>query len=144
MTKRAIPEKLKKYLRSLSPGFTLVEIMISVLILGIGLTVVANSYIAALRGINSTANIIGALNLASQKLEALEVLSLTGSSSVSGSSGLLQSTLRDYNYTQEVAEVSQPENLTEYLNQVCLNLSWREQNVRKHITLSTYLFKQKQ
>ena len=49
-----IPKKVR-FLR----GFTLVEIMVSVLILGFGLTLVANSYIVALRGVNATANDIG-------------------------------------------------------------------------------------
>ena len=125
-------------------GFTLVEIMISVLILGIGLTIVANSYIVALKGVNSTSNIIGALNLAREKFEVLETSSLAGSISVSDTSGVLKTFTRNYDYKQEVIEIAQPENLAKYFNQVCLNLSWQEQNVAKNITLSTYLLKQKQ
>ena len=47
-------------------AFTLVEIMISVLILGIGLTSVANSYILALGGANSAQNSISALIIAKE------------------------------------------------------------------------------
>ena len=56
-------------------AFTLVELMISVLILGIGLTSVANSYILALRGANSAQNNISALILAKEKFENLELAS---------------------------------------------------------------------
>ena len=136
-------------------GFTLVEIMISVLILGIGLTVVANSYIAALRGVNAAANIIGALNLAREKFEALEISSLKDGLSVSDVGGVLKSPTKNYDYTQVVVEISQPvigsqtttphaEALAKNLLQACLNLSWQERNAAKNVTFSTYLPKQKQ
>ena len=52
-------------------GYTLVEIMVSVLILGIGLVFVVNSYAVALRGVNSAVNIIEAMRLGQEKIEAL-------------------------------------------------------------------------
>ena len=143
-------------------GFTLVEIMLSVLILGIGLTIVANSYIVALRGVNATANIIGALNLAREKFEALEISSLGDGLSVSDTKGILKSSTKSYDYTQKVVEIVrsrpvvlatgsqttafhfQPVDWAEYLVLACLNLSWQEQNAIKNVTLSTYLPKQKE
>ncbi|MFA5200385.1 MAG: type II secretion system protein [Candidatus Omnitrophota bacterium] len=125
-------------------GFTLVELMVSVAILGIGLTVVANSYIAALKGINSASNIIGALNLGREKLEALEIFSLTNGLFISDSKAILQTPGKNYNYTQQVSEITESETLAKYLLQVCLNLSWQEQNATKNVIFSTYLSKQKQ
>ena len=125
-------------------GFTLVEIMISVLILGIGLSVVANSYIAALRGIKATANIIGALNLSREKFAELEASSLGGGLSVSEARGVLKSPTKNYDYEQVVVEIAQPKDLAKNLVQACLKLSWQEQNATKNVTLSTYLPKQKQ
>jgi len=124
-------------------GFTLVEVMVSVLILGIGLSVVANSYIVALRGINSTANIIAALNLGREKLEAIEVSSLNNGLSISDSEGTLESPAKNYNYTQEITNITQPVIFAEHLLQVCLNLSWQEQNVTKNVNFSAYIPKQK-
>jgi len=125
-------------------GFTLVEVMISVVILGFGLTLVANSYIVALRGVNSTANNIGALRLAKEKLEALEVLSLKDGLSASVTQGILESPAKNYDYKQEIIEITQSDDLTKSLVQACLSLNWREQNATKNVTLSTYLPGQKQ
>jgi len=130
-------------LRNLS-GFTLVEIMISVLILGVGLTLVANSYLVALRGINITANNIGALNLAKEKMEALEVLSLKDGLLASTTRESLKTPAKNYDWTQSVVEIIQPEVLAEHLMLACFSLNWQEQNAPKNVTLSTYLLKQKQ
>ena len=118
--------------------------MISVLILGVGLTVVINSYLVALKGINSTANIIGALNLSREKFAALEVSSLKEGLSVSEDSGVLKSPTKNYDYTQAVVEIAQPKDLAKDLVQACLTLSWQEQKTTKNVVLSTYLPKQKQ
>jgi len=125
-------------------GFTLVEVMISVLILGFGLTLVANSYIVALRGVNSTANNVGALSLAREKFDALEVSSLKDGLSASVAQSVLKSCAKNYDYKQEIVEITQPKDLAKSLVQACLSLSWREQNATKNVALSTYLPKQKQ
>jgi len=123
-------------------GFTLVEVMISVVILGAGLVLIANSYIVAARGINSTANNIAALNLAQEKLQALEILSLKEGLSASEIQDVLKSTSKNYDYTQKITEITEPLDLAKNLVQVCANLSWKEQNATKNITLSTFLPKQ--
>jgi len=125
-------------------GFTLVEIMVSVLILGCGLTLVANAYLVALRGVNATANNIGALNLARENLELLEISSLKDGLSTALTQGVLKFSAKNYDYVQEIANIEQPEVLAEELLKVCLTLSWQEQNVAKNVVFSTYLPKQKQ
>jgi len=125
-------------------GLTLVEVMISVLILGFGLTLVANSYIVALRGVNSTANNVAALRLAREKLDALEASSLKDGLSASVTQGILKSSAKNYDYKQEIIEIIQPEDLAKLLVQACLSLSWQEQNVTKNVAISTYLPRQKQ
>ena len=114
------------------------------LILGFGLTLVANSYIVALRGANSATNNIGALRLGREKLEALEVLSLKDGLSASVTQGILKSSAKNYDYKQEIIEMTQPKDLAKSLVQACLSLSWREQNATKNVTFSTYLPRQKQ
>jgi len=125
-------------------GFTLVEVMISVLILGFGLTLVANSYIVALRGVNSTANNIAALALAKEKLAALEISGLKDGLAVSVTRSVLKSSAKNYDYKQEITEITQPKDLAKSFVQACLSLSWQEQNATKNVTLSTYLLRQKQ
>lgn len=114
------------------------------LILGFGLTLVANSYLVALRGVNSTANNIGALSLAREKLEALEVSSLKDGLSASVTQDILKSSAKNYDYKQEIIEITQPKDLAKFFVQACLSLSWQEQNATKNVTLSTYLPRQKQ
>lgn len=122
----------------------MVEVMISVLILGFGLALAANSYTVALRGVNAAANNIGALILAREKLDALEVSSLKDGLSASISQGILRSCAKNYDYKQEIIEMAQPEDLAKFLVQACLGLSWQEQNATKNVTFSTYLPRQKQ
>lgn len=118
--------------------------MISVLILGFGLTLAANSYLVALRGANSTAGNIEALRLAREKLDALEASSLKDGLSASVSRDVLKSSSKNYDYTQEIIEMTQPKDLAKILVKACLSLSWQEQNAAKNVALSTYLPRQKQ
>lgn len=124
-------------------GFTLIEIMISVLILGIGLTSVANSYILALRGANSVQNNISALILAKEKFEDLEFASLRGALPSSPAPEIIKSLTKDYNYQQEITEIAESADLAKYLVSACLTISWPEKNSSKNVTLATYLLKQK-
>ena len=124
-------------------GFTLVEVMISVLILGIGLTAVANSYILALRGANTVQNNVAALILAKEKFENLEFASLKGATSSSSPAEIIKSPNKEYSYEQEINPASGPGDLTKYLVSACLTMSWPEKNSLKNVTLATYLLKQK-
>lgn len=121
-------------------GFTLVEVMLSVLILGLGLVVIANSYLAALRGINTSQNNIQAMVLAKEKLDELEVSSLEkkGLSALSASE-TLRSLGRNYNYSLNITEITEPKDIAKYLVKACLVFNWQEQNAEKNATLSTYL-----
>lgn len=124
-------------------GFTLIEIMISVLILGIGLTAVANSYILALRGANSAENNISALIMAKEKFENLELASLQGTLPSSSAEEIIRSLNKDYNYQQEINQITESADLAKYLVSACLGISWSEKNSSKNVTLATYLLKQK-
>ncbi len=125
-----------------SRAFTLVEIMISVLILGVGLTSVANSYILALRGANSAQNNISALILAKEKFENLELASLKGAQP-SSTTEIIKSATKEYNYQQEITKIAGSDDLAKYLVSACLEISWPEKNSSKNVTLATYLLKQK-
>ena len=158
MKKRPAGLKAASIQKQFLAGFTLIEIMISVAILGIGLSLVANSYLVAQRGINATANNIEAFNLLKAKLDELEILSLEDGLVVSESRETIKASGKNYNYTQEIVEIAAPkvlavkaqvaasgtEDITENFLKVCLDLSWQEQNVNKNAILSTYLPKQQE
>jgi len=126
-------------------GFTLVEVMLSVLILGLGLVVVANSYLVALRGMNVSQNNVQAMILAKEKIDELEVSSLMqkGLSGFS-ESATLKSLGKNYNYALDITESTEPEYIAKYLVKACLVFSWQEQNSIKNATLSTYFPKYKE
>ncbi len=124
-------------------GFTLIEIMISVLILGVGLVLVANSYIFALRGANFATNNIRAEILARDKLETLEISSLKDGVAASLTQGVLKSSAKSYDYVQNIVAITQPQDLAKYFMLACLTVSWQERNVIKDVTLATYLPRQK-
>ena len=123
-------------------AFTLVELMISVLILGIGLTSVANSYILALRGANAATNNVSALILAKEKFENLEFASLKGALPFSPAEEIIKSLNKNYNYQQEINKIAESD-LAKYLVSACLTVSWLEKNSSKNVTLATYLPTQK-
>lgn len=113
--------------------------MISVAILGIGLSVVANSYIVALRGINSSQNSIQAQLLAKAKLNELEALSITRNGLAPFSEqNTVKSSGRDYNYSLNITEIATPEYISKHFVQACLSYSWKEQDAEKRSAFSTY------
>ena len=126
-------------------GFTLIEVMISVVILGIGLAIVANSYLSALRGISSTKNNIQAQLLAKEKLEELATSSLMQNGLTAFSEqDTIKSSGKNYDYSLEVTEITQPDYLAKYLVQACLRYSWQEQNATKNAVFSSYFPKHKE
>ncbi|MFA5005397.1 MAG: prepilin-type N-terminal cleavage/methylation domain-containing protein [Candidatus Omnitrophota bacterium] len=125
-------------------GFTLIEIMLSVLILGIGLTVVANSYVGALRGINAAQNNIQALTLGKEKFDALEISSLKEGLDISFAEGILEPTNKKYGYSLNIGKLTQSGDLAKSLVQACLRINWQEQSAVKYVTFSAYLPKKKE
>lgn len=122
-------------------GFTLVEIMLSVLILGIGLTTIANSYMSAVRGMNTTRYNIQAMLLAQEKFGELEVASVIqkGLSPSAAVNEVVKLPGRDYNYSLNITEITQPKYISKDFVQACFELNWQEQNSTKNVILSTYL-----
>lgn len=124
-------------------AFTLVELMISVLILGVGLTSVANSYILALRGADSVQNNISALVIAKEKFEDLELASLKTAVVSSSSSEVIKSSTKNYTYQQEITQTEESADAPKYPVLACLSVNWTERNSPKNVTLSTYLLQKK-
>ena len=120
-------------------AFTLVEVMLSVMILGVGLIVIVNSYLVALRGINASGNNVQAMTLAKEKLDELELSNLTqkGLSALS-TSDIIKVSGKDYNYTLDITEADQPGYISRNLVKACLTFSWQERNAKKDAIFSAY------
>lgn len=107
-------------------------------ILGIGLVVVANSYLLALRGITSAQNNIQAQFLAKAKFDELEEKNIQAKGlSQFNETSVLKGPTRDYNYILEITEISSPEYLAKDLIQACIQLNWQEQNAVKKAVFSS-------
>ena len=116
--------------------------MLSVVILGAGLSFVANAYILSARGLNTASNKINALNLAREKMQELELTSLGKGLASSSFKDKITLQSRDYEYSQEVSEFIEPQEASKNLLEACLEISWKEQNLAKNVILSTYLLKE--
>lgn len=124
-------------------GFTLVEIMISVVILGVGLSAVANSYILASRGASSAANKVSALILAKEKFDNFKLVSLKGASVGLSQPLTVKSSTKDYRYQEEISEITAAQDLAKNLVLATATISWSERNSPKNVTLVSYFPKQK-
>lgn len=125
-------------------GFTLIELMIAVLILGVGLAVVIQSYLSSLRGINSSQNYIDAMRLSQEKLSELEVVSYENSGLVPqadfGSTNLGG---RSFNWMTQIEETAEPEYLSNDTITARVVFGWQEKNITKSAGLAVYLPKKK-
>ncbi|OQB14135.1 MAG: hypothetical protein BWY16_00182 [Candidatus Omnitrophica bacterium ADurb.Bin205] len=127
-----------------SKGFTMIEIMASVLILGVGLTLVINSYLMALKGATYANNSVEALRLGQERMDALEISALKSGLQPQNLQGVIESSFKQYNYNLSVKEIANPEYLAKDLVQACLEIAWQEQNSPKNVIFSAYLPKQKE
>jgi prepilin-type N-terminal cleavage/methylation domain-containing protein len=125
-------------------GFTLIEIMASVIILGTGLFLAANAYTLALRASNSARNIVEAVRYAQEEAESLQVSAFRGIPAGYHSQKAVVGPYRDYNYDLTVSEITDTQALQEYLVQACLKLEWQEQGLPKNVGLALFLPKEKE
>jgi len=123
-------------------GFTLIELMISVAILGFGLVIVAQAYITSANALNVSQNYIDAMQLARDKLTQIELAAYEKKGLLPGEesgSGTEKKGSRDFNWITEVEEISDPDYLAKKLVLVCVKLAWKERGIAKDTVLSTYL-----
>ncbi len=126
----------------LKRAFTLIELLISVAILGFGLVIVIQSYITSASALNISQNYVKAMRLARDKLTELELASYENNGLLPGAesnSGAEKIGSRDFNWATEVREISDSDYLTEKLVEVCVKLNWKEAGKSKDVLLSTYL-----
>lgn len=128
-------------------AFTLIELMISMVILGVGLVVVIQSFLSSAGGLNTTQNYIEALRIAQDKFAELELASYENNGllpDLDSNSGAGFLGPRKFDWVSQVNEITEPDYLTEKLVEVCVKLDWKERNVTRDISLAGYLPKQKE
>lgn len=126
-------------------GFTLIELMISAVILGFGLIIIIQSYLASLNGLKISQNYAQAMSWAAHKLTELQLSAYEKSGLLPKlESGTASLNSRQCSWVSEVKEISQPEYLTEELVEVCLELNWQERNIIKDAALATILPRKKE
>jgi Tfp pilus assembly protein PilV len=117
--------------------------MISVVILGVGLSAVANSYILASRGASAAANKVSALILAKEKFDNFKFASLKGASVGQSLPLTVKFSSKDYRYQEEISEIAEAQDLAKNLVLATATVSWSERNSPKNVTLVSYFPKQK-
>ena len=126
-------------------AFTLVELMISVVILGFGLCVIIRSYISTLSGFNITQNYITAMRAARDKEVELEIASFEDKGLLPDTkSGEITSGTRNFNWRTEVSEFAAEGNFSKSFVMASVNLNWQERNIPKSCAVITYLPKREE
>lgn len=123
----------------------MVELMLSVVILGFGLSVVIRSYMSALSGFETTQNYIEAIRFAKDKIDELTVQSFESNGLLLESkTGQFRKGAREFVWKTEVSEIKTPEYLNKDFVAASVNLDWQEKNTVKNCFIATYMTKRKE
>jgi len=127
-------------------AFTLVELLISVVILGFGLCVVIRSYMSSLSALDTSQNYVEATRLTQTKLSELELLAVDQKGlEPFHDSGESLIGARKASWKIEVGDIQEPreEEIKEDFVMAQVSVSWQERNAPRNSALVTYLPKYK-
>ncbi len=126
-------------------AFTLVELMISVVVLGFGLNFVLQSHLASLKGLEMTENYINSLILGEKKLIDLELEAIANKGLLVNQSLSETVTINNKKYTWQTQtnEIASPYYLAGEKLIASVNIEWLERGKTKSLDIATYL-KQKE
>ena len=125
-------------------GFTLVELMVSVVILGFGLSIVIQSYMSALAGLDTSKNMVESMFFAQKKIEELISDSYKNNGSLPESdSGVIKLDKKFFNWKTEISGIEEPEYLSGNFMAAEVSVDWKERNVDKNMAVAIYLPKRK-
>lgn len=131
--------------RQTKQGFTLVELMISVVILGFGLCIVIQSYMSALSGFNTTQNYIRAMRFAKEKGIELEIAAYENKGLLpEAKSGETTLGSREFHWKTEVSEIFGSGNFSNDFVMASAGMDWQERNIHKASAIVTYLPKRRE
>ncbi|MFZ5801374.1 MAG: type IV pilus modification PilV family protein [Candidatus Omnitrophota bacterium] len=128
-------------------GFTLAELMLSVVILSFGLVTIIGSFLVANRALNHSHNRLKAIEFLREKLFLLKVEALeSGGLNPEEKSIKVALAGRPAVYKLEISPFTSVSDidLSEELNLVKLSLGWKEANVGKELSVWTCLERKQQ
>ena len=126
-------------------GFTLIELMISVVILGLGICVVAKSFMSSFEGLSIAQDYLAAIPWASEKMAELRIEACQSPGLLSSrNSGNTVLGPREFNWNQEVEELSQPDYLVKDLLRAKVVVHWQRRAWQRSYALAAYLPKPKE
>jgi prepilin-type N-terminal cleavage/methylation domain-containing protein len=123
-------------------GFTLVELLISVAVLGCGLVIIIQSYISALRGIEFSHNYFDAVKIVGKKFAEMEFSSYEKKGLLAGYESAPEEVKigsRQGNLYSEVKDTADPDYLANDTVELCVKLNWQERANEKNIGMAMYL-----
>jgi prepilin-type N-terminal cleavage/methylation domain-containing protein len=140
---------LKKNYRSVpfDFGFTLVELMIAVAILGFGLVIAIQAYMISARALNACQNYIEVSGFAREKCAELELASYQEPGfdySKHADSGEVSLNNRRFKWEMRMENIQEPDYLAEKAVLAYVLLRWKEQNIDKSLVVATYLPKKEE
>jgi len=127
------------FLRGQTPGFTLLEVLIAVVILGLSVTTILQQFSVALRGGSASQDTCRAVLYAKQKLEELKTAEAGELASESGSfdDGFAWETRIEPYTLAELPGEEVAEQLRYELVQLTARVSWQSGVQQKRVELST-------
>jgi prepilin-type N-terminal cleavage/methylation domain-containing protein len=127
-------------------GFTLIELILSVLILSFGLVAIIGAYISVNNGLNSIQNRLAAVEFLKEKYALLRQKAIEeGGFKPFDLKEEVVLNGRPAVYGLQISSLSSSDNpdLSRDLNSAGLSLSWKEHGVDKKISISTYIENQR-
>ena len=125
-------------------GFTLTELLLSLVILSFGLVAIIGSYLTATNALNASQNRLRAVELLQKKFALLKqkVIEQNGLDAVTFSEPAVLNN-RPAVYSEETSALNNSPglDLSQELNLVKLSLAWKERNIDKDVSILTYLEK---
>lgn len=112
-------------------GFTLVEVLITMVMVVVGMVLLSQAFSAGLRAVSVSDRATQAQFLAEQKIADLEILSFGNLQSDSGDFG---DDYPEYSWQTEISNTD-----IENLKQIILTVSWTQENKTRSIVIYKYL-----
>ena len=112
-------------------GFTLVEVLITMVMVVVGMVLLSQAFSAGLRAVSVSDRATQAQFLAEQKIADLEILSFANLQSDSGDFG---DDYPEYSWQTEISNTD-----IENLKQIILTVSWTQENKTRSIVIYKYL-----
>lgn len=121
-------------------AFTFIEVLISMVVLGFGLVVVLQSYIAAANAVQTSENLMAASRFARDKSVALELAAYEKDGLLPGTEkGVFLSKGREFLWSAVVAGIDTPAYLSENTVTASVTLGWKERSIARSASLVSYL-----